>query len=69
MKKTQGLISLRHLKSETDEEKYTLTTKMKQMINHNLIKRFKIEKVLYHPTFYTVERKLGLFFLSLGEST
>ena len=56
-----------HLTSETDEEKYTQSTMIRQMLNHNPEERLKIEEVLYHPTFYTAERKLE-FFLKIRES-
>ena len=56
-----------HLTSKTDEEKYTQSTSIRQMLNHNPEERLKVEDVLYHPTFYTAERKLE-FFLKVRES-
>ena len=53
--------------TETDEEKYAQSTLIRQMLNHNPEERLKVEDVLYHPTFYTAERKLE-FFLKVRES-
>ena len=60
-------INENHLTSETDEEKYTQSKMIRQMLDHNPEERLKIKEVLYHPTFYTAERKLE-FFLKIRES-
>ena len=67
MNEEDARINKDHLTSKTDEEKYTQSTSIRQMLNHKPEERLKVEDVLYHPTFYIAERKLE-FFLKVRES-
>ena len=67
MNEEDARINKDHLTSKTDEEKYTQSTLIRQMLNHNPEELLKVEDVLYHPKLYTAERKLE-FFLKVRES-
>ena len=49
---------LRNLKEYTEEQKITMVDMIKKMINHDPDKRFKIEEVEFHPTFYSDQQKI-----------
>ena len=57
-KNDPNFTELRNLKEYTEEQKITMVDMIKKMINHDPDKRFKIEEVEFHPTFYSDQQKI-----------
>ena len=65
--KVEAVVDFQQLASRTDEEKFSQKSMIEQVIDHDPAKRLKIDDVLYHPAFYTSQRKLD-FLLTVRES-
>ena len=65
--KVEAVVDFLQLASRTDEENFTQKSMIEQMVDHDPAKRLKIDDVQYHPTFYTIQRKLD-FLLTVRES-